>query len=182
MKPSFQLCTGRITVDPCIWKARWSYSTGEVAFGIVHTDDLAWIGGVGHVEQTQLEPRRAALLGGVLPDAEHQVLADGVQVGREAGDLEFAGDPRSGRIAQVEHVERIDLPERDGEPDVVHEAGRVELLTPAEAADLADRDESVALLLEHDEPGLAAVAVGPTASRRWRSPAGSPGTRRARTD
>ena len=69
-----------------------------VAFGAsepVRERDLRHAGGggrVAHVEQRDLGAGRAAVLGGVLADAEEAAVADRVQVRGVAEDLELAGD------------------------------------------------------------------------------------------
>ena len=69
---------------------------------------------------------------------EQQVLADRVQVGRVAGDLQLAEHARALRVGEVERVERVDLAERDDVADVADEAHRVDALALAEPADAAD--------------------------------------------
>ena len=84
---------------------------------------------IGHVKE--LELRTGRLVGGrlhVLTYAQEQALAHRVQVGRVALELERSRHAWRGRCAQVERVQRIDLPERHDVPGIAHEAHRVDLL------------------------------------------------------
>ena len=95
---------------------------------------------------------------GLLADAEQQVLADRVQVGRVAGDLQLAEHARLRRVGEVDRVERVDLAERDDVAGVADEAHRVDALALAEPADAADLRQRAVL------PGAA--SSGTTRSRR----------------
>ena len=72
---------------------------------------------------------------GLLADAEHQVLADRMQVRGVARDLELAEHPRLRRVGEVDGVQRVDLPEGDDVARVADEAHRVDALALAEPAD-----------------------------------------------
>ncbi len=109
---------------------------------------------VGDVEQRQLEALEPAVVGGVLPDAQQQLLADRVQVGGVAGDLELAGHARGIGIGEVERVERVGLAEGDDVADVADEADRVDALAQAEAADHAALHEPAVAPGERRDPAL----------------------------
>jgi hypothetical protein len=72
-----------------------------------------WMRRVADVEQRQLEALEQARVGRLLPDAEQQAVADRVQVGGVAGDLQLADHARVGRVGEVERVKRVGLAERD---------------------------------------------------------------------
>ena len=120
--------------------------------------DSLRIGRVGHVEQAELGAGRAAFVGGVLADAEQQPVADGVEVGRVAGDLQFAGLHRVGGVGEIDHVERIDLTERDDIGELVDEPHGVDLLVLAEPADRRDLRQVVAVGSQHEHGRLALLA------------------------
>ena len=96
---------------------------------------------VGDVEDRDLRAEPMARVVGVLADAEHQVLADRVQVRGVAGDLQLAEHARLLRVGEVDRVERVDLAERDDVAGVADEAHRVDALALAEPADAADLGE-----------------------------------------
>ena len=83
---------------------------------------------VGDVEDRELRPLRAPVLVRILADAEQQVLADRVQVGGVAGDLQLAEHARPLRLREVERVERVDLAEGDDVARVADEADGVDAL------------------------------------------------------
>ena len=96
--------------------------------------------GLRRSETSKIEscvPVRAPLLVRVLADAEQQVLADRVQVGGVAGDLQLAEHARALRLREVERVERVDLAEGDDVAGVADEADGVDALALAEPADPA---------------------------------------------
>ena len=68
-----------------------------------------------------------------LADADQQVVADGLEVGREAGDLQLAAHRGVRRVAEVERVERVDLAEGDDVAAVADEADGVDALAAARA-------------------------------------------------
>ena len=123
---------------------------------------------VGDVEQRQLQALHAAVARRLLADAEQQLLADRVQVGGVAGDLQLADDARVVGVGQVERVERVGLAERDDVADVADEADRVDPLAEAEAADLAALEQvpvapaSVVTLLSASAPKPSVVAARST--------------------
>ena len=86
-------------------------------------------------------PGRHALRRRVLADPEQLVLADRVQVGGVAEDLQLADHARARRVGEVERVERVGLAERDDEAAVADEAHGVDALAAAEPADLPDLHE-----------------------------------------
>ena len=96
---------------------------------------------IGDVEERELRPGRPPLLRRVLADAEQQILADGMQVRRVAGDLQLAEHARPVRVREIDRVERVDLPERDHVADVADEAHGVDALALAEPADAPGLDE-----------------------------------------
>ncbi len=110
---------------------------------------------VRDVEQRQLRAEPAALLGGVLADAEQQVLRHGVQVGRVAEDLQLAQHLRVALVGQVERVQRVDLAERHDVTVVADEAHRVDPLALAQSADAAELRQRAAADLEHADVALA---------------------------
>ena len=59
---------------------------------------------VGDVEDRELRPERAPVLVRVLADAEQEVLADRVQVGGVAGDLQLAEHARAARVCERSSV------------------------------------------------------------------------------
>ena len=134
------------------------------------------VGRVGDVEQRDLRAEPHALGGRVLADAEQLVLADRVQVGRVAEDLQLAAHARARRVGEVERVERIGLAERHDVAAVVDEAHRVDALAAAEAADLADLLEPARARREHGDVALALAARS-----RWSPRAACRCARRART-
>ena len=77
-------------------------------------------------------------------DPEQQPVADRMEVGGVAGELELPGDARRRRGAEVDRVERVDLPEGDDIAGVVDEADGVDLLALPEPGDLPDRREDAA--------------------------------------
>ena len=94
---------------------------------------------VGDVEEREL--RAGRLVPGrptSSPDPEQQVVADRVQVGRVAGQLELAEHARPRRVGDVDRVERVDLLERDDVRGRADEPDRVDALALAEVADAAD--------------------------------------------
>ena len=101
-------------------------------------------------------------VGRLLPDAEQQVVAERVQVGRVAGDLQLAEHARPVGVGEVERVERVDLAERDDVAHVAEEADGVDALAAAEAADVAALDEPAVAALERRH---AALGVGAEADR-----------------
>ena len=109
---------------------------------------------VGDVEQRELEALDAAVVGRLLADAEQQVVADRVQVGGVAGDLQLADDARAVGIGEVDRVERVGLAERDDVADVADEADGVDPLAAAEPADLAALDEVAAALAKRRDLAL----------------------------
>ena len=132
---------------------------------------------VGDVEQRELQALDAAVLVRLLADAEQQVVADRVQVGGVAGDLQLARDARLRRVGEVERVERVGLAERDDVADVADEADGVDPLAAAEPADLAALDEVPVLARERRDLALAPRRP----SRPWSRRAGRPCPRTART-
>ena len=98
---------------------------------------------------------------GVLAQSEQQAVADRVQVGREAGDLQLAQDLRGAR--EVQEVERVGLPEGHDGRDVAEVAHRLDLLGAAQALDTAGLHEPTALLdeLDHHRRALALLVAGP---------------------
>ena len=117
---------------------------------------------VGDVEDRELRPLRAPVVVRVLADAEQQVLADRVQVGGVAGDLQLAEHARPLGLREVERVERIDLAEGDDVAGVADEAHRVDALALAEAADAAGLDEVAAGGAQRRQVRLGLAAVRPT--------------------
>ena len=107
-----------------------------------------------------------AVRGRVLPDAQQQVVADRVQVGRVAGDLQLPAHARARRVGEVERVERIDLAERDHVAGVVDEAHGVDPLAAAQAADGAEPHEPAVAVGERGDQALRVVAESPSCSRR----------------
>ena len=105
-------------------------------------------------------PSRHALRRRVLPDADQLVLADRVQVGRVAEDLQLAGHARVRRVGEVERVERIGLAEGHDVAAVADEAHGVDALAAAEAADLPGLLEPAAVGREHGDVALALAGVG----------------------
>ena len=97
-------------------------------------------------------------------DAQQQARADRVQVGRVAGDLELADDPRVVGIGEVEHVQRVDLAERDHVAGVADEADGVDVLAAPEAAHPAHVAQAVAVGCEHGDEALAAPTCRPASS------------------
>ena len=93
---------------------------------------------VGDVEERELRAGRSALVVDVLPDTEQQVLADRVQVGRVARDLQLAEHARPRGVGEVDGVERVDLLERDDVCRRPDEADRIDALALAEVADASD--------------------------------------------
>ena len=108
----------------------------------------------------ELRPERAAVLVRVLTDAEQQVLADRVQVGRIAGDLQLAEHARPLR-REVERVERVDLAEGDDVAGVADEADGVDALALAELADPARLDEGAAGRAQGGQERLGLAARAP---------------------
>ena len=103
----------------------------------------------------------AAVVGRVLPDAEQEAVADGVQVGRVAADLELPAHHRARGRGEVEGVERVDLAEGDDVARVADEADGVHPLALPEAADAAERDERAAARSERRDDRLALAARPP---------------------
>ena len=95
---------------------------------------------VGDVEERRLRPEHPAVVGRVLADPQQEVVAHGMQVGRVAEDLQLAPHDRTGR-RQVDHVERVDLAERDDVAHVPDEPHRIDALALAKPADAAERHE-----------------------------------------
>ncbi len=123
---------------------------------------------VGDVEERQLGALRHPVGVGVLTDAEQEPLADRVQVGGVAGDLQLTREPRLGRVAEVDGVERIDLAEGHQVADVVEEPHRVDLLVGPEATELTGPDELVAALGEDGDEALALARLAARLPRRDR--------------
>ena len=107
---------------------------------------------IRNVEQRELRAEGLAPLGGVLADAQQQVAAHGVEVGRVAADLQLSAHPRGSRVGEVHGVEGIDLAEGHDVADVVDEAHGIDALALAESTHLA-------------EPGEAVAPAGPAWSR-----------------
>ena len=99
---------------------------------------------IGDIEQRDLRTGATSLGVGVGADPEQQPRADRVEVRRVAGDLQLAGDARVGRIGQVEHVQRVDLAERDHIARVADEPDPEDPLVDAEPGDHTDLDELAA--------------------------------------
>src|SRR5215204_5389073 len=116
---------------------------------------------VGDVEDRELRPERAPLLVRVLADAEKQVLADRVQVGRVARDLQRAEHARALGQREVEGVERVDLAEGDDVAGVADEAHRVDALALPKPADPAGLDEGAARLAQRRQERLGLAAGAP---------------------
>ncbi len=125
--------------------------------GLVHP---AGGGRVRHVEDGELGAGRHPFLGGVLPDAQEQTVADGVQVGRVAGDLQLPDDRRVGRVGQVDDVQRVGSPEGDDVADVAHEPHGEDRLPLAQPAGPPQLDELVPLSGKGDDLALGRV-TGP---------------------
>ena len=132
------------------------------------------VGQVGDVEDCCLSPPLDPLQRGVLADPEEPVVADGVQVAREAGNLQLAQRLRSGRVGQVHGVQRVGLSEGHHDREVVEPAHRLDLLARSEAAHRPDLDQLVALLAQRGD----AVVLG--RSTRRRGPQRPAAPRRAR--
>src|SRR4029079_13181908 len=84
-----------------------------------------------------------------------------VQVRREAWDLQGSELPGTGRLAQVDRVERGHLPEGDQDGQVVEPPDRLDLLVDTEAAEGPDLPELPVLLVEDHYtvvPGYAGAA------------------------
>ena len=75
------------------------------------------------------------------PTPEQQVVAQRVEVGRVAEDLELAEHLRLARVGEVDRVERVDLAERHDEAGVVDEAHRVDPLALAEPRHLPQLEQ-----------------------------------------
>src|SRR5688500_13404153 len=99
------------------------------------------------VERRDLGSEHAPFLGRVLPEAQQQVRAERVEVGRVAADLQLAADDRVGRPGEVDDVQRIDLPERDDVADVADEPDAEDALALAESALATELHELSAALL-----------------------------------
>ena len=156
-------CTNGTTTSPVFGQKRnawWSDSAS----------DQPWPSGArcssfgsARSETSKIEscvPSRWPVVVGLLADAEHQVLADRVQVGRVAGDLQLAEHARMLRVGEVERVERVDLAERDDVAGVADEPHRVDALALAEPADPAD--------LRRARRRARAASSGTTPTRRPR--------------
>ena len=102
----------------------------------------------------------AAVCVGVLAEAEQEVVADRMEVGGVALDLELAEHRRLPRIGEVERVERVDLLERDEVCDVAGEPHRVDALAATEAANPSQCDELSRLGLERGDEALAVATCG----------------------
>ena len=127
-----------------------SFSTDVVLDGISSLRHLGRRGQVRDVEQRRLDR------GALAADAEQLVLADRVQVGGVARDLQLAGDPRRGRVGEIERVQRVGLAERDDVAALAHEAHAVDpLALLAEAGDGPDLDEPRAVLAQHADAARA---------------------------
>ena len=126
--------------------------------------DLTRPAPVADVEHGCLRTQDASVGGGVGAEAQEPVVADGVQVGGEARDLQLAQSPRAGGVGEVDRVERVGLPERHHDGQVVEPAHRLDLLVDAETAQLADGLQPAVPLVEYDDPVLA----GRSASTRPR--------------
>jgi hypothetical protein len=79
---------------------------------------------------------------GPLAHADEASVARRVQVRRVAADLQLAGGPRPGRVAQVKRVERVGLPERHDMARGPGETHRVDALTAPQTADPARLDQA----------------------------------------
>ena len=79
------------------------------------------------------------------PTPSSRSVADRVQVGRVAEELELAEDLGRRRVGEVDRVERVDLAEGHDVAGVADEAHRVDALALAEAADAPDGRERCAL-------------------------------------
>lgn len=81
------------------------------------------------------------------PDADHEVVVDGVEVARVAGDLQLAEHLLGRRgVGEIDGVEGVGLAEGDEVGDVARVAHRVDPFAPTEVTDLADLLELVAQL------------------------------------
>ena len=109
---------------------------------------------VAHVEHRDLGPGAPALLGGVLADAQQSAVAQGVEVGRVAEDLQLAPAAGGGRVGQVDRVQRVGLAERHHVADLADEAHAVDALASAEPADLAHLGQLAVLLGQHGDEAL----------------------------
>ena len=117
--------------------------------------DLACPAPVADVEDRCLRTQGQAVGGGVGAEPEQPVVADRVQVGGEARDLQLAQPPGVRGVGEVDRVERVDLPEGHHHGQVVEPAHRLDLLVDAEPAQLADRLQPVTPLVQYDDPVLA---------------------------
>ena len=103
---------------------------------------------VGRVEHGQLHalaPARAVVR--VVTDAEQPVLAERVQVFREAGDLQLPEDARVRRVGEIDREQRIHLPERHEIANVAVKAHGLHMLILRDVLDLS----------EHVEPAVERV-------------------------
>ena len=108
-------------------------------------------GGVGDVEQRHLEPGDQALAVPVLPDADQLPVRQRIQVGRVAGQFELTDFARIGGVVQIQHVQRVEHPERHDVGDRPGEAHRVDLLATAQPARRAGHLEGVGV--QHIDAG-----------------------------
>ena len=139
-------------------KAWWSDSASDQPGPRVEPVQPRRAAQVGDVEDRDLCPGGAAVVGRVLADPEQQVVADRVQVGRVAGDLQLPEDARLLRDGEIERVERIDLPERDDVAHVTDEAHGVDPLALAEPADPAGLSEGAVPQAQRRQERLALAA------------------------
>ena len=121
--------------------------------------DLGGLGRVGDVEERRLEALDAPVLVGVRADPDQQAVADGVQVGRVAGDLQLAEHRRLGRVGEIHDVQRINLAERHHVGPVADVAHGVDPLAAPHVPDAADDRQDLAVLFEGEDEALA-LAVG----------------------
>ena len=118
----------------------WDSRTGVAGFDTSNSDSCS--------------PVRPTVGIGVGPDPEEQAGADRVQVGRVAGHLQLTRHDGVGRIGEVDHVQRVDLSERDHVPLIAEEADAVDALVDAQAREEADLGELAAGEAQRRDPAL----------------------------
>ena len=113
---------------------------------------------IAHVEQRHLGALHPPLRAGLLADTDHEVVADGVQVPRVAGDLQLAEDLGCRGVTEVDGVEGIGLAKRD--------EVRVDAFAATHVADPTDLGERVTGSFQRSDHALGLLLRVPRRALR----------------